>query len=289
VKFAFIHEQRLLFPLTRLCSVLEVSENGYYNWLKRGKSKRKQEDEQLMERIEDAYHQNRGVYGSPRLQVELQEQGVHCGRKRIVRLMQVLQLSARRKRRNAHKTERDPQHSYAPNLLQRDFTADAPNTKWMSDMTFIETQEGWLYLAGVIDAYSRKIVGWAMGSHHDAELVKHALAMALLQRQPAAGLVHHSDRGSEYTSHTYQDMLQQHNIQVSMSKKGDCYDNAVIESFWGTLKEECIGRNVYQTRNEAKTAVFEYIEVFYNRKRKHSSLGYMSPDRYENEREGNKS
>jgi transposase InsO family protein len=154
----------------------------------------------------------------------------------------------------------------------------------MSDMTFIETQEGWLYLAGVIDAYSRKIVGWAMGSQHDAELVKHALAMALLQRQPAAGLVHHSDRGSEYTSQTYQDMLQQHNIQVSMSKKGDCYDNAVIESFWGTLKEECVGRNVFPTRSEAKTAIFDYIEVFYNRKRKHSTLGYMSPDMYEKAR-----
>jgi putative transposase len=289
VKFAFIHEQRQLFPLTRLCSVLEVSENGYSNWLKRGKSQRKQEDEHLMERIEDAFYNNRGIYGSPRIHVELQEQGVHCGRKRIVRLMQALQLSARRKRRKAHKTERDPHHSCAPNLLKRDFTADAPNKKWMSDMTFIETQEGWLYLAGVIDAYSRKIVGWAMGSQHDAELVKHALAMALRQRQPAAGLVHHSDQGSEYTSKTYQDMLQQHNIQVSMSKKGDCYDNAMIESFWGTLKEECIGRNVYQTRKDAKTAVFEYIEVFYNRKRKHSSLGYMSPDRYENEREGDKS
>ena len=230
MKFAFIHEQRQLFPLTRLCSVLEVSENGYYNWLKRGKSQRKQADEQLMERIEDAFYNNRGIYGSPRIHVELQEQGVYCGRKRVVRLMQALQLSARRKRRKAHKTERNPHDSCAPNLLERDFTADAPNTKWMSDMTFIETQEGWLYLAGVIDAYSRKIVGWAMGSQHDAELVKHALAMALRQRQPAAGLVHHSDQGSEYTSKTYQDMLQQHNIQVSMSKKGDCYDNAMIES-----------------------------------------------------------
>jgi transposase InsO family protein len=198
--------------------------------------------------------------------------------------MQVLQISALRKRRKAHKTESDQKDPFAPNLLKRNFTADAPDKKWMTDMTFVETQEGWLYLAGVIDAYSRKIVGWAMGSNHDAELVKQALHMALMQRQPGAGLVHHSDRGSEYTSKTYQEMLQKHHIHVSMSKKGDCYDNAVIESFWGTLKEECLGRNVYHTRKEAKTAIFDYIEVFYNRKRKHSTLGYLSPDTYENER-----
>jgi putative transposase len=269
-----------------MCSVLEVSENGYYNWRKRGISQRKRDDEQLAERIEDAFKNNRGVYGSPRLHAELKDQGVRCGRKRIVRLMQVLQISALRKRRKAHKTESDQKDPFAPNLLKRNFTADAPNKKWMTDMTFVETQEGWLYLAGVIDAYSRKIVGWAMGSNHDAELVKQALHMALLQRQPAAGLVHHSDRGSEYTSKTYQEMLQEHHIHVSMSKKGDCYDNAVIESFWGTLKEECLGRNVYHTRKEAKTAIFDYIEVFYNRKRKHSTLGYLSPDTYEKERKG---
>lgn len=151
-------------------------------------------------------------------------------------------------------------------------------------MTFIETQKGWLYLAGVIDAYSRKIVGWAMGHHHDAELVKRALQMALSQRQPKAGLVHHSDRGSEYASKSYQKMLQNHGIQVSMSKKGDCYDNAPIERFWGTLKEECLGRYVYHTRKEAKTAVFDSIETFYNRKRKHSSLGYLIPEAYEKRR-----
>lgn len=264
-----------------MCSVLEVSENGYYNWRKRGISQRKRDDEQLAERIEDAFKKNRGVYGSPRLHVELKEQGVRCGRKRIVRLMQALDICASRKRKKAHKTESNQKDPFAPNLLEQDFTADAPNKKWMTDMTFIETQEGWLYLAGVIDAYSRKVVGWAMGQNHDAELVKRALQMALIQRQPAADLVHHSDRGSEYTSKSYQKMLKEHGIQVSMSKKGDCYDNAVIESFWGTLKEECLGRNVYRTRKEAKTAVFDYIETFYNRKRKHSFLGYLSPDLYE--------
>ncbi len=264
-----------------MCSVLEVSENGYYNWRKRGICQRKRDDEQLAERIEDAYQNNRGMYGSPRIHAELKDLGVYCGRKRIVRLMQALQISAMRKRRKAHKTESDQKDPFAPNLLEQNFAADAPNKKWMADMTFIETQEGWLYLAGVIDAYSRKVVGWAMGQHHDAELVKRALQMALIQRQPGAGLMHHSDRGSEYTSKSYQEMLQKHNIQVSMSKKGDCYDNATIESFWGTLKEECVGRNVYTTRKDAKAAVFDYIEIFYNRKRKHSYLGYVSPELYE--------
>jgi putative transposase len=153
----------------------------------------------------------------------------------------------------------------------------------MTDMTFIATSEGWLYLAGVIDAYSRRLIGWAMGSEHDAELVKKALHMALVVRQPGAGLVHHSDRGSEYASKSYQEMLHQHNIRISMSRKGDCYDNAVIESFWGTLKEECFTLEIFHTRKEAKTAIFEYIEVFYNRKRRHSSLGYLSPIDYENQ------
>jgi putative transposase len=264
-----------------MCAALEVSENGYFNWRKRGTCQRKRDDEQLAERIEDAYHENRGVYGSPRIHAELKEQGVHCGRKRIVRLMQEKRISASRKRQKAHKTASDHASLCAPNLLGRDFTADAPDKKWMTDMTFIETREGWLYLAGVIDAYSRKLIGWAMGNEHDAELVKQALQMALQQRQPGADLVHHSDRGSEYTSKSYQDLLKQQNIRISMSRKGDCYDNALIESFWGTLKEECFGHGIYQSRKEAKIAIFEYIEVFYNRKRRHSSLGYLSPIEYE--------
>ena len=204
-------------------------------------------------------------------------------RKRTVRLMQEQHIMAKRKRRNARKTDSTHPFPLAPNILQRDFTADAPNQKWMTDMTFIATSEGWLYLAGVIDAYSRKLVGWAMGKEHDATLVKHALQMALLQRDPHADLIHHSDRGSEYASKSYQEMLYQRGTQVSMSRKGDCYDNAMRESFWGTLKEEGIGQTIYQTREEAKTALFDYIEVFYNRKRKHSSLGYLSPVVYENQ------
>jgi transposase InsO family protein len=268
-----------------MCHVLEVSENGYYNWRKRGKSQRKQDDEQLTERIKDAYDDNRGVYGSPRIHAELKEQGIHCGRKRIARLMREKGISAGRKRQKARTTDSSHDSPIAPNLLSRDFTADAPNKKWLTDMTFIATREGWLYLAGVLDAYSRKLIGWAMGKEHDAELVKEALRMALIQRQPGAGLVHHSDRGSEYASKSYQGLLHQHNIQISMSRKGDCYDNAPMESFWGTLKEEGVGKVIFQSRKEAKTAIFDYIEVFYNRKRRHSSLGYLSPVDFEKQGE----
>jgi transposase InsO family protein len=271
-----------------MCQALDVSENGYYNWRNRGKSKRKRDDEQLTERIEDAYQENRGKYGSPRIHAALKSQGIHCGRKRIARLMREKNLSARRKRRKARTTNSHHRFPIASHLLKRDFTADAPNKKWMTDMTYIPTSEGWLYLAGVIDAYSRKLVGWAMGKEHDALLVKQALHMALSQRQPGAGLVHHSDRGSEYASKSYQDMLRQQGIQISMSRKGDCYDNALIESFWGTLKNECFQQEIYRTRKEAKTALFDYIEVFYNRKRKHSSLGYLSPADYEKQGEKKK-
>ena len=207
--------------------------------------------------------------------------GFIVARKRIVRLMQQQHMMAKRRRRKAHKTESTHAFPVAPNLLKRDFTADAPNQKWMTDMTFVATSEGWLYLAGVMDAFSRKLIGWAMGKEHDATLVKTALQMALVQRDPGVDLIHHSDRGSEYASQSYQEMLHQRGIQVSMSRKGDCYDNAMIESFWGTLKEEGIGQTIYQSREDAHVALFDYIEVFYNRKRKHSSLGYLSPVEYE--------
>ena len=285
MKYAFIQEHRHLFPIIRMCQVLGVSENGYYNWRKRGKSQRKQDDDYITERIEDAYDDNRGVYGSPRIHAELKAQGIHCGRKRIVRLMQEKGISARKKRRKVRITNSSHSSPIAPNLLERDFAADAPNKKWVTDMTYIATYEGWHYLAGVLDTYSRKLIGWAMGKQHDAELVKEALHMALIQRQPGADLVHHSDRGSEYASTRYQELLHQHNIQISMSRKGDCYDNSMIESFWGTLKEEGIGEAIFSSRKEAETALFDYIEVFYNRKRRHSSLGYLSPVDFEKQEE----
>jgi transposase InsO family protein len=264
-----------------MCQVLEVSANGYYNWCKRGKSKRKQEDEELTERIEDAYQHHGGKYGSPRIHAALKTQGVYCSRKRVARLMRERDLYARRRRRKARTTNSQHRFPIAPNLLKRDFAAPAPNKTWVADITFVETREGWLYLSGVLDTYSRKIVGWAMGKQHDTTLVEAALQMALQKRHPAAGLIHHSDRGSEYASARYQTVLQQHDIQASMSGKGDCYDNAMMESFWATVKEECCGTTIFATRDEAKSALFSYIEVYYNRKRLHSSLGYMSPVDYE--------
>jgi putative transposase len=269
--------------------MLEVSQKGYANWRKRGKSQRKRDDEMITVRIEDVYSQHRGHYGSPRIHAELKEQGIHCGRRRVARLMQEHQLSARKKRRKVRTTDSNHQFPIAPNLLEQDFTAHAPNKKWLTDFTYIDTREGWLFLAGVLDAYSRKIVGWSMSEKHDAELVKAALHMALLQRQPGADLVHHSDRGSEYASASYQMLLREQNIQASMSKKGDCYDNAMIESFWATLKKECPDETIFSTRDEAKIAIFEYVEVYYNRKRRHSSLAYLSPFQYEKQGEQRRS
>jgi len=281
LKYAFIAAHQHEFPIKRMCEVLCVSESGYYAWRKREPSQRRREDEALGKQIEDAYSKNREVYGSPRIHAELKEQGMHCGRKRVARLMRERGINAKPRRRKMKTTDSQHNNPVAPNLLNRDFTADAPNTTWVADITGIQTREGWLYLAAIVDIFSRLVVGWAMGKERDEYLVTKAGVMALEQRHPRAGLMHHSDRGSQYTSQGYLALLQGHGIQVSMSRKGDCYDNALMESFFGTLKEECVEHQTYQTRAEARTSVFEYIQVFYNRQRKHSSLGYVSPITYE--------
>ena len=281
MKYAFIAAHQHEFPIKRMCEVLCVSESGYYAWRKREPSQRRREDEALGKQIEDAYSKNREVYGSPRIHAELKEQGMHCGRKRVARLMRERGINAKPRRRKMKTTDSQHNNPVAPNLLNRDFTADAPNTTWVADITGIQTREGWLYLAAIVDIFSRLVVGWAMGKERDEYLVTKAGVMALEQRHPRAGLMHHSDRGSQYTSQGYLALLQGHGIQVSMSRKGDCYDNALMESFFGTLKEECVEHQTYQTRAEARTSVFEYIQVFYNRQRKHSSLGYVSPITYE--------
>ena len=210
---------------------------------------------------------------------------LHVGRKRVVRLMQGLGLSALpKKRRKPQTTKSDPHARFAPHLLKRDFTADAPNTKWVTDCTMIPTQEGWLYLAVVLDLYSRRVVGWAMGSTEDEELVTLALWMALARRNPQSAcfpLLHHSDRGSEYTSLGYQACLKQEGIEVSMSRTGDCYDNAAMESFFATLKKECVHRHHFQNRRQARQVIFEYLECFYDAVRLHSTLGYTSPRAFE--------
>ncbi len=269
------------YPIALMCRALEVSESGYHAWTKREVSKRAQEDQVLAEQREHIFQANRGVYGSPRIHAELQEQGRRCGRKRIARLMQERGISAQRKRRRVRTTDSNPSNPVAPNLLNREFTASAPHTKWVTDITAIETAAGDLYLAGVVDIYSGMAVGWAMGKWRDEQLVTDALMMAVVRRRPQPGLLHHSDRGSQYTSQGYLALLRSYDVEVSMSKKADCYDNALMESFFGTVKEECVYRHTFRTRSEARQTIFEYLEVFYNRTRRHSALGQVSPVIYE--------
>jgi transposase InsO family protein len=277
----FIENHKEEFPILRMCQILEVSESGYYAWLKREPSERERVDKELGDLIEDAYQKNRQVYGSPRIHAELKEQGAHCGKKRVARLMRERGINVKAKRRKMKTTDSQHDNPVAPNILARDFSADAPNTKWVSDITGIETLEGWLYLAAIVDIYSRFVVGWAMGKERDEQLITNAAEMALARRRPRAGLLHHSDRGSQYTSEGYQTLLKQYGIEISMSRKGDCYDNALMESFFGKFKEECVERHTFKTRSEARQVIFEHLEVFYNRQRKHSSLGYVSPAKYE--------
>lgn len=268
-----------------MCRVLDVSESGYYAWRERPISEHEREDARLAALIQQLFVEHRKLYGSPRLHAALAAQGIHVGRKRVVRLMQGLGLSALpKKRRKPQTTKSDPHARFAPNLLKRDFTANAPNTKWVTDCTRIPTQEGWLYLAVVLDLYSRRVVGWAMGSTEDEELVTLALRMALARRNPQSAcfpLLHHSDRGSEYTSLGYQACLKQEGIEVSMSRTGDCYDNAAMESFFATLKKECVHRHHFQNRCQARQVIFEYLECFYDAVRLHSTLGYTSPRAFE--------
>lgn len=269
------------FPIRRLCQTLQVSVSGYYAWRQRSPNQRQHRDEQLTECIKHVYQANRCVYGSPRIHAELREQGWRCGRERIARLMRQAGISARRTRRRVRTTDSQHGNPVAPNRLQRDFQAAQPNEKWVGDITGIWTSQGWLYLAVVLDLCSRKVVGWAMAPTRGDKLVLAALRMALQARRPQSGLLHHSDRGSQYTSKEYQTLLRSWGIEVSMSRKGDCYDNACMESFFASLKGECTDRQRWETQAQARQAIFDYLEVFYNRQRRHSSLGYLSPVVYE--------
>jgi putative transposase len=286
MKYQVIAQYAREYPVKWMCQTLEVSESGYYAWKRRPLSQHAQADEVLASRIQQVHQASHQIYGSRRIQAELAEQGMTCSRKRVVRLMQQQEIRARRRRR--HTVTTDSQHSdpVAPNLLNRDFSAQAPNAKWVTDITGVWTAEGWLYVAVVLDLFSRLVGGWAMAGHRDTELVERALYMALVRRHPEAGLLHHSDRGSQYTSGSYQALLAQRGIQVSMSGKGDCYDNAAMESFFSSLKGEWTDWHTYQTRQEAQLSIFEYIEVFYNRQRRHSTLGYLSPVTYEQQLNG---
>jgi len=282
MKFAFIKEHLADLPAGVVCQVLEVSRSGYYAWRDRPASTRHLRHEELAVKVQAAHADSRRIYGSPRVQKALAAKGERVCPNTVAKIMQEQGLRAKSKRKFVPRTT-DSAHDkpIAPNLLDRQFSAEAPNRKWVCDITYIPTDEGWLYMAGVIDLCSRRLVGWSMADHMRTELASDALGMALAGRRPKAGLLHHSDRGVQYASEDYQSLLDGRQITVSMSGKGDCWDNAVMESFWATLKTELVHHEHYRTREEARRSIFEYVEVFYNRKRLHSSLGYVSPETFE--------
>jgi putative transposase len=264
-----------------MCRVLGISDSGYYEWREREPSAHEREDGELAKEIHRLFYANRGVYGSPRIQVELREKGWRCSRERVARLMREMELCAKARRNKPVGTKKRNGAQPAPNLLNRDFTARQRNLKWVSDTTYVWTTEGWLYVAVILDLFSRLVVGWAMDAHNDEQLVRRALEMALVRRSPPREMLLHSDQGSPYTATSYLARLAELGIAVSMSRSGDCYDNAAMESFFSTLKGECVERCSFETRQEARQTIFEYIECFYNRVRRHSTLNYLSPIAYE--------
>jgi putative transposase len=281
VRFQFIEDHRDELPVTRMCKALNVSPSGFYAWRSRPVSAREMANRELVKKIEAVYNDSYETYGSPRVYHELKSQDVACSENRVARLMRLRGLRAKQVRRYKTTTKRNKKHPVAPNLLKRDFTTERPDQKWLTDITYIPTQEGWLYLAVILDLYNRGIVGWAMSERMTSALTISALKMAIRERRPGGGLIHHSDQGSQYTDGTYQALLRDHGIQASMNGVGTWYDNAPMESFFGTLKSELVHHRVYHTRDEARPDLFFYIEAFYNRRRRHSSLDYLSPEAYE--------
>ena len=282
MKFAFIQEHLRAFEIGIVCQVLEVSRSGYYAWLNRLPSTRALRREELAGKIKQVHEQNRRVYGSPRVCQVLRAQGEKVCENTVADIMKEREIRAKSKRKFVPRTT-DSRHQQpvVSNVLDRQFNAQLPNQKWAVDITYVPTDQGWLYLAGVMDLCSRKIVGWSMADHMRVELVSDALKMAIAGRSPEEGLLHHSDRGVQYASDDYMYLIQSNSMEPSMSGKGDCWDNATMESFWSTLKAELVNHERYATREEVRQSIFEYIEVFYNRKRLHSSLNYMSPEAFE--------
>ena len=281
MRFRFIDAAKENFPVTRLCQVLEVSQSGYFAWRSRPASPRQREALVLLAHIRSAFARSNATYGSPRLTRELQDEGLEVGRRRTARLMRENGLRARQKRRFKRTTDSHHAFPIAPNLLEQDFSAEGPNQKWAADISYVWTSEGWLYLAVVLDLFARRVVGWAVSDRLHQELALEALRKALAIRRPSAGLIHHADRGSQYCSTAYQAELKKHNIRISMSGKGNCFDNAVVETFFKSLKSELVWRTVFQTRAEAKQALGRYIDGFYNPVRRHSTLDYLSPVQFE--------
>jgi putative transposase len=280
MRYQFIEDHRQEFRVTLMCRVLDVSSSGYYAWRKRPSSVREMANNALLKEIKAAHQASNGVYGSPRIYHEVKGK-VQCSENRVARLMKKHGIAAKQKKRYKRTTKANGAHPVTPNLLNQDFSAAAPNKKWTTDITYIPTLEGWLYLAVVLDLFSRRVVGWAMSARMTSNLVIDAFKMAVRQRQPAIGLIHHSDRGSQYTGSAYQQLLKDNHCRVSMSGTGNCYDNAPAESFFGSLKMELIHHTIYNTRDQARADIFFYIEAFYNRQRRHSTLGYVSPEVYE--------
>jgi transposase InsO family protein len=281
VKFAFIAAEKTSFPVSMLCAVLEVSRSGFYEWLRRPPSSHDIDDERLKVHIKAIFRRNQGRYGAPRIHDDLRDEGFAVSRKRVARLMTELGLRSVRKRRFKPTTDSSHKLPVAPNVLARRFEAEAPDKAWVTDITQVWTSEGWLFVAAILDVFSRRVVGFAMSDRIDRDVAVDALRMALGRRLPNAGLVHHSDRGVQYASTDYQRILEDNGVVCSMSRKGNCWDNAVAESFFATLKTELVYQTKFRTRLEAKRAIFDFIEAYYNHRRRHSALGNVSPMEFE--------
>lgn len=284
MKYQFIGQHKDNHSIVKLCKVLNVSCRGYYNWVNRPESKRSQENRQLLVEIRRIFIANREVYGAPRIHAELVEKGYQCGLKRVAGLMRRAHIVPKTIRKFRITTDSRKSRYPAKNVLNRDFDAKDQNEKWVADVTYIPTREGWLFLAVVLDLYSRRIIGWSMSKQLTSQLAQRALQNAIEQRKPTKEVIVHSDQGKEYYAGEYQLLLTRHNMISSMSRKGNCYDNAAMESFFHSLKVEQVHHDDYRTRQEARSVIFDYIEVFYNRQRRHSYLGYQSPVNYEEKR-----
>lgn len=281
MKFKFIENNRMNFRIGKMCRILGVTRSGYYHYKKHRYSQRKTENKVILELIRQIWKKSYHTYGYRRIHAELRSQGLRINRKRVLRLMKEKSISAKTKKKFKRTTDSNHNNYVSPNLLNQNFNVELPNTVWVADITYISTHEGWLYLSVILDLYSRKVVGWSMSNRMTSQLVIDSLEHAIEVRKPEAGLIFHSDRGSQYSSFDFRRSLKKHKIIQSMSGKGNCYDNAVAESFFHTLKTEWIYWEKFKTRNEAKSSIFSFIEVFYNRKRRHSYLEYLSPYNYE--------
>jgi len=281
VKYAFIQAHCEHYMMSRLFDMLEVSSSGYHDWLDRPESKRSLENRALTEKIKRSHEQSREIYGSPKIHEDLIAEGETCSVNRVARLMKMADIKSKMAVKFVITTDSKNTMQPAPDLLKRQFTVDKHDKAWVSDTTFIGTREGWLYLAIILDLFSRQIIGWSMSKRNNTELVQDALTMAIWRRGKVNDVIVHSDQGSTYASSGYQQQLSEHNMRCSMSRKGECLDNAVAESFFGSLKNELVYHEDYKTRAQAKQSIFEYIEVFYNRQRRHAFLNYMTPVEYE--------